>query len=59
MAQTRTFEFWAIDKNGQKWNEYVHTKSSRNSKVRKLIAEKYKIDIEKCQDFGMREIFEG
>ena len=54
----RTFEFWAIDKNGHKWNEYVTTKSSRNTKVKALIAKKYKIDIDQCNDFGMREITE-
>jgi len=54
----RTFEFWAIDKNGDKWNEYVTTKSSRKTKVKALIAQKYKIDIEQCKDFGIREVTE-
>ena len=54
----RTFEFWAIDKNGSKWNEYVTTKSSRKTKVKAFIGKKYKIDIEQCQEFGLREVFD-
>ena len=54
----RTFEFWAIDKNGRKWNEYVTTKSSRKTKVKAFIGKKYKIDIEQCQEFGLREVFD-
>ena len=54
----RTFEFWAIDKNGGKWNEYVTTKSSRKTKVKAFISQKYKIDIEQCQEFGLREVFD-
>jgi hypothetical protein len=56
MSKKNTFEFWAIDEKGCKWNECVTTKSSRASKVKKLITQKYGINIEKCQDFGMREI---
>lgn len=56
MSKKRTFEFWAIDKDGCKWNEYVTTKSSRASKVKRLITQKYGIDITQCQDFGMRDI---
>ena len=47
-----------IDKNGDKWNEYVTTKSSRKTKVKALITQKYKIDIEQCKDFGLREVTE-
>lgn len=54
----RTFEFWAIDKNGGKWHEYVTTKKSRKTKVKAFISQKYKIDIEQCKDFGLREVTE-
>lgn len=53
-----TFEFWAIDKDGQKWNEFVTTKSSRQTKVKALITKKYNLDIDKCQDFGIRNVTE-
>jgi len=54
----RVFEFWAIDKNGNKWNENVITKSRRKTKVKALITQKYNIDIEQCEDFGIREVSE-
>lgn len=49
-------EFWAIDENGNKHNECFKTKSSRSSKVKKLIEQKYKLEIGKCYDFGFRII---
>lgn len=54
----RTFEFWAIDKDGMKHNNYYHTKISRINKVKKLIEQKYGIEIDKCIDFGIRETTE-
>ena len=50
------FEFWAIDKDGQKYHEYIKTKSSRNSKVEKVISKKYNINIDDCLHFGMRQV---
>jgi hypothetical protein len=35
MAKT-TWEFWAVDKNGYKYHDYIHTDSSRKSKVKKM-----------------------
>lgn len=49
------FEFWAIDEHGQKHNESVKTKYSRASKIKKIISRKFKLNIETCKDFGMRE----
>ena len=58
MSKARTFEFWAIDKNGVKWNEYIESSSVRNSKIKALITAKFGIEIDKCKDFGMRQIFD-
>jgi len=57
-SKLRTYEFWAIDEYGKKYNDYIQTKHARNSKIKKKIEEKYQINIEKCQDFGMRDMTE-
>ena len=41
----RVFEFWAIDEKGNKWNEYVQSKSRRSNKVKEVISKKFNIDI--------------
>ena len=51
-----TYEFWAISESGDKYHEYITTKSSRESKVKTQITEKYNLDISKCRDFGIRKI---
>lgn len=52
--QKRMWEFWAVDKNGDKYHEYIESKSGRKSKVKKIIEAKYKFNISECIDFGMR-----
>ncbi len=52
------FEFWAIDINGNKYHEHIHSKSSRTSKVKKQIESKFSFKIIDCLDFGMRRSFE-
>ena len=54
----RIFEWWAIDKHGQKHHEYHKTSTRRESKVKKQIQRKYKIDLTKCQDFGIKEVLD-
>ena len=51
----RNFEFWAVDKNGHKWHEYISVKHTRISKVKAAISKKYNIDIDKCLDFDLIE----
>lgn len=53
---TNVYEWWAIDENGNKYNDSFPTKSSRSSKVKKEIEKKYKINIDKCKEFGLRKI---
>jgi hypothetical protein len=50
------WEFWAIDENGQKYNDVVKTKLNRAVKIRNIISKVYKINIDKCIDFGMRKL---
>ncbi len=49
-----TYEYWAIDKDGNKHHETIKSKSTRNSKVKKEIQAKVKFDISQCLDFGFR-----
>ena len=50
----RTVEFWAIDKDGNKYNEYIKTKLANKKKIKLLIEQKYKFKISECIDFGFR-----
>lgn len=54
----KTFEWWAIDKNKNKYHEYETSKHSRVNKVKKIIEVKYNFKIDECIDFGIREHFE-
>jgi len=54
----RTFEWWAIDKYGDKHHEHHQTATRRQSKIKSQIQRKYKIDLTKCKDFGMREVID-
>jgi len=55
---SKLIEFWAIDKNNCKWNEYIRTKHSKKNKILKQIGQKFNIDVEKCIEFGMRKVEE-
>jgi hypothetical protein len=50
------WEYWAIDKDGNKYHETVKTKSNRNSKVRAIIQTKVSFNIDECLDFGFRKL---
>ncbi|MGK0174053.1 MAG: hypothetical protein ACI9AT_000416 [Ulvibacter sp.] len=52
----KTFEWWAIDKHGNKYHEYETPKSSRTSKVKSMIEKKYGFNILECLDFGIRQV---
>lgn len=51
------FEYWGIDKNGDKFHDNISVKSRRSSKAKKLIEAKEKILISECKDFGVRQCF--
>ncbi len=51
------YEYWAIDKDGNKHNATVKSKSTRPpKKVRRDIQQKVKFDIGQCKDFGFRAL---
>ena len=51
-----TYEYWAVDKDGNKYHETFKTKSTRNSKVKAVIQSKVTFKIEECLDFGFRQL---
>lgn len=55
----RIIEFWAIDKDGNKYNELLHTKRANKTKIKLLIEKLYKFKVSECQDFGFIVIREN
>lgn len=50
------WEYWAVDKDGNKYHETIKTKRNTNSKVRAAIQTKVSFNIEECLDFGFRKL---
>ena len=54
MAVKHSYEFWCTTEDGNKMHEYFNYSSTRDSKVREFIENKFGIKIDNCVDFGYR-----
>jgi hypothetical protein len=58
MPVKHPYEFWCVTEDGTKMHEYFNYSSTRDSKVKQFIENKYKIDIATCRDFGYRRNYD-
>ncbi|PCI96628.1 MAG: hypothetical protein COB15_09580 [Flavobacteriales bacterium] len=53
-GKKKTFEWWAVDKDGNKYHEYHTTKRARKGKAQLEIEAEYGFKVSECIDFDIR-----
>ena len=54
MDANNVFEFWVTLENGEKINKFITTRTEKEEEVKKMIADKYKFDMDKVTDFTIK-----
>ena len=51
------WQFWGIDKEGQKWHDVIFNKSSRKSRVKQSLALSMKQNFDSWEMFNLERVF--